>query len=98
MDNPESGPLTFKILFRGQTTGDIDVGAEPSVVEEELKALSAIGPKGVTNVERFFGFFLQSHTTSNSTIPGVNEHCSPARPNGERNGQHPWRQFRRDAG
>ena len=61
VDNPESGPPTFKILFRGQTTEDIPVGAEASVVEEELKALSAIGPEGVTNVERFFGFFAVSY-------------------------------------
>jgi hypothetical protein len=61
VDNPESGPLTFKILFRGQITEDISVGAGASVVEEELKALSAIGPEGVTNVERSFGFFAVSY-------------------------------------
>ena len=55
VDDPESGPQTFKILFRGQTTEDIAVGADASVVEDELKALSEIGPEGVTNVERSFG-------------------------------------------
>jgi hypothetical protein len=43
---------TFKLVFRGQTTESIPVAAAPSVVEEELKALSAIGPEGVSNVEQ----------------------------------------------
>ncbi len=51
----------FKIVFRGQTTDDIPWGADPGVVEKELKSLSAIGPTGVANVERFFGFFEVSY-------------------------------------
>jgi hypothetical protein len=47
----------FRLIFRGQETGDIPVGAEPKVVEEELQALSAIGPQGVTKVVREYGFF-----------------------------------------
>jgi hypothetical protein len=47
----------FRLLFRGQETGDIPLGVDPSVVEEELQALSAIGPQGVTKVVRGYGFF-----------------------------------------
>ena len=47
----------FRLLFRGQETGDIPLGVDPKVVEEELQALSAIGPQGVTKVVRGYGFF-----------------------------------------
>jgi hypothetical protein len=47
----------FRLVFRGQTTGDIAVGADPEVVEEELQALSAIGPEGVNKVVREYGWF-----------------------------------------
>ncbi len=47
----------FRLTFRGQTTGDITVGADPEVVEKELQALSVIGPEGVTKVVRQYGFF-----------------------------------------
>ncbi len=40
----------FRLTFRGQTTGDIELGADPVNVEKELQALSAIGPEGVTEV------------------------------------------------
>ncbi len=52
----------FKLIFRGQTTGDITIQAPASVVEDELKALSAIGKEGVTDVEREIGFFYTAYT------------------------------------
>jgi Tol biopolymer transport system component len=52
----------FKLIFRGQTTENINQSAPPAVVESELKALSAIGPEGVTEVERAFGFFATEYT------------------------------------
>jgi hypothetical protein len=48
---------TFTLTFRGQTTDNIHLGADPEVVEEELQALSVIGPQGVTKVVRAYGFF-----------------------------------------
>ena len=33
------------------------MGVDPEVVEEELQALSAVGPEGVTKVVRIYGFF-----------------------------------------
>ena len=52
----------FRLIFRGQETGDIPLGADPKVVEEELQALSTIGPEGVTKVTREFGFFAVYYT------------------------------------
>jgi hypothetical protein len=48
---------TFRLLFRGQETDNIPLGADEKIVEEELQALSAIGPQGVTKVVRGYGFF-----------------------------------------
>jgi hypothetical protein len=52
----------FKLSFRGQTTENISQSAPASVVESELKALSAIGPEGVTGVERTLVFFATVYT------------------------------------
>jgi hypothetical protein len=52
----------FKLVFRGQTTENINVGAPASLVESELKALSAIGPEGITEVEMEGGFFATYYT------------------------------------
>ena len=61
--NPAEQPdATFRLAFRGQTTNDILAGADASVVEKELKALSAIGKEGVFGVVRDFGFFSVSYT------------------------------------
>jgi hypothetical protein len=51
----------FKLVFRGQTTEDINQSAPAAVVESELKALSAIGPEGVTEVEIEGGFFATGY-------------------------------------
>ena len=51
----------FRLVFRGQETGDIAVGADEKIVEEELQALSTIGPEGVTEVAREFGFFFVAY-------------------------------------
>jgi hypothetical protein len=60
--NGEGDSSEFKIAFRGQTTQSMVVGAPASVLEGELKALSAIGPEGVSRVEHEFGFFTSVYT------------------------------------
>ncbi len=52
----------FKLVFRGQTTGDITLGAPAEVVEKELEALSAIGPGGISKVTLEGGFFAVYYT------------------------------------
>ena len=61
--NPSENPnASFKLVFRGQTTESMRVGVAASVVEEELKALSAVGPEGVFDVEGEGGFFSWIYT------------------------------------
>ncbi len=50
----------FRLTFRGQTTDDIEWGADNSVVEHELQRLSVIGPDGVDEVTSETGFFVRS--------------------------------------
>ena len=40
----------FRLLFRGQETGDIDYGASAATVEAALKGLSTIAPNGIAPV------------------------------------------------
>ena len=40
----------FRLLFRGQETGDIDWGASAATVEGALKGISTIGPNGIAGV------------------------------------------------
>ena len=58
----------FRLTFRGQTTGDIELGTDPVNVEKELQALSAIGPEGVSKVTREYGFFTIGYTVT-SPVP-----------------------------
>ena len=60
--NFEQEPTTFKLAFHGQTTESMAVEGPASLVEQELKALSAIGPDGVFGVERSIGFFSVTYT------------------------------------
>ncbi len=53
---------SFKLGFRGQTTESMVTGVAASVVEAELKALSAVGPEGVANVEMNGCFFCVQYT------------------------------------
>jgi hypothetical protein len=47
-DNASEGQ--FRLVFKGQETGDIDYGASAATVEAALKGLSTIGPDGVVEV------------------------------------------------
>ena len=68
----------FKLIFRGQTTEDITIQDPASVVESELKALSAIGREGVTDVEREIGFFYTAYTIHFSG-PLASQNLGPVR-------------------
>ena len=63
----------FRLIFRGQTTGDIELGADPVNVEKELQALSAIGPEGVTKVTPEYGFFAVDYDSPLWRAPFGNE-------------------------